>query len=367
VTGALTATATADSAAVERLVTAEAIRELLVRRGRAADGKDPARILAQHVPGSRDTHGIFDGTIEEFTEFLRTHNYQDERYGIQRHTIGNLLLNRRANDLVEVESYHLAYHRLVIGGVEYDVHVGGRYLDVCSRLDAGWRLLSRAVIYDWSRSSAATRERLPDTAPARLPLGESVSDVSQAHQAGTSDNAIAAMAALLAKQEITELLYLRARAGDRRDVELALSCYHPGATENHEGFDGTAAEFINNRSMIAPTSTAPVTGLWHFISNVVIDLNGERADVESYHLAVVSRTEGGHETQSHIGGRYLDSFAFRDGRWAIQHREVVFDWSRVDTDAVAYWDLMGLDESKLLRGQFGAADPLYSVLGVERG
>jgi 3-phenylpropionate/cinnamic acid dioxygenase small subunit len=353
----------ADPAAVRQLVSANAIRELLVRRGRAADGKSPAKILAQHVPGSRDTHGIFDGTIEEFTEFLRTHNYQDERYGIQRHTIGNVLMNWRTDGVVAVESYHLAYHRLVLGGVDHDVHVGGRYLDICTPFGAGWRLLSRAVVYDWSRSGPATRERLPDTAPRQMPLGETMSDISlEARPAGSSG-----IAALLAKQEITELLYRRARAGDRRDVELALSCYHPGATEIHEGFDGLAAEFITTRSMIAPTSTAPVTGLWHFISNIVIDLQGEHAEVESYHIAVVSRADDGRETQSHIGGRYLDTFAYRDGRWAIDRREVVFDWSRVDTDSATYWDLMGLDESKLLRGDFGAADPLYSVLGVKRG
>ena len=255
--------------AVERLIATDAMRELLLRRGRAADGKSPDTIVAQHVPGSRDTHGIFDGTIEEFAEFLRTHNYQDQRYGIQRHTIGNLLLNWRSEVLVEVESYHLAYHRLVVDGVAHDVHIGGRYLDVCTRLEAGWRILSRAVVYDWSRSSPATRLELPDTAPRHMPRGESVNDLSpHAPPTGPPD-----VAAVLAKQQITELLYLRARAGDRRDVELALSCYHPGATETHEGFDGIAADFISNVSMISPASTAPVTGLWHFISNIVIDLH----------------------------------------------------------------------------------------------
>jgi len=36
-----------------------------------------------------------------------------------------------------------------------------------------------------------------------------------------------------------------------------------------------------------------------------------------------------------IGGRYLDKFAYRDGRWAIAARRVVFDWSRVDPAAPA--------------------------------
>lgn len=177
----------------------------------------------------------------------------------------------------------------------------------------------------------------------------------------------AVVAALIAKQQITEVLYRRARAGDRRDVELALSCYHVDATEDHEGFTGSAAEFIRNISMISPASPAPVTGLWHLISNILIDLCEDAAEVESYHIAVVIRDEGAGEVQSFIGGRYLDKFAFRDGRWAITHRDVVFDWSRVEEATSTYWDLVGLDPTKLLRGDFGAADPLYSLLNVERG
>jgi hypothetical protein len=177
----------------------------------------------------------------------------------------------------------------------------------------------------------------------------------------------AAVGALVAKQQITEVLYRRARAGDRRDVELALACYHPGATEEHEGFSGTAAEFIRNVSMISPNSTAAVIGLWHLISNILIELSGDEASVESYHLAVVIGDDDSGETQSSIGGRYLDKFAFRDGRWAITHREVVFDWSRVDAATTPYWELVGLDEAKLLRGRFGPDDPLYHQLDVTRG
>lgn len=186
---------------------------------------------------------------------------------------------------------------------------------------------------------------------------------------GSTANAAdpAAVAALIAKQEITEVLYRRARAGDRRDVELALSCYHEGATEEHEGFTGTAAEFTRNVSMISPRSKAPVTCLWHLISNILIELDEDAADVESYHIAVVVRDEEAGEIQSFIGGRYLDKFAFRDGRWAITHRDVVFDWSRVGDRSATYWDLVGLDPAKLLRGEFGAGDPLYGLLSIERG
>jgi 3-phenylpropionate/cinnamic acid dioxygenase small subunit len=344
--------------AVRELVARKQIEEVLIRRGRGADAKDPDAIVTAHVPGSRDTHGIFDGTIEQFAEFLRTHNYQDDRYGSQRHTIGNVLVEFESPDTARVESYHLAYHRLVLDGLSYDVEIGGRYLDICTRRSGQWLIDSRAVVYDWSRSSPATE---PDRSrKVRMTRPDEFCPAPVA-----ADSAI--VADLLAKQQITEVLYRRARAGDRRDVELALSCYHPDATENHEGFDGTAAEFIQNVSMISPNSTAPVDGLWHLISNVLIDLRGDEADVESYHIAVVIRHDDGVESESRIGGRYLDRFAYRDGRWAIAHRDVVFDWSRVDPPSKPYWDLVGLDESALLRGAFGPDDPLYSQLGIARG
>ncbi|MCW2756223.1 MAG: hypothetical protein JWQ32_3634 [Marmoricola sp.] len=175
------------------------------------------------------------------------------------------------------------------------------------------------------------------------------------------------LAELLAKQQITEVLYQRARAADRRDVDLALRCYHPGATEDHEGFSGSAADFIRNVSMISPDSTAPVQGLWHFISNVLIDLHDDQAEVESYHIALVERRGDDGDVQSWIGGRYLDTMAHLDGRWAIMHRTVVFDWSRSDPASTPYWELVGLDESKLLRGRFGDDDPLYTQTPVTRG
>ena len=52
-----------------------------------------------------------------------------------------------------------------------------------------------------------------------------------------------ALAALLDKQEITELLTRYLRSVDRGDVATLRSCYLPGATEDHGGlFAGPAAE-----------------------------------------------------------------------------------------------------------------------------
>lgn len=169
------------------------------------------------------------------------------------------------------------------------------------------------------------------------------------------------------KQAIAEVLYRRVRASDRRDVNLALSCYHEGATEEHEGFVGSAASFVTDQSLSSPSSNARVTTLWHSLSNISIELAGEDAVVESYYLGVVVREEGEETMLCQIGGRYLDRFARRDARWAIAHRTVVYDWSKVAPVGPSYWDLIGRDEAAIIRGAFGPSDPLHTVFGVARG
>ena len=116
----------------------------------------PDAILAEHVPGSHDTHGIFDGTIEEFVEHLRTHHYASGLYGLQRHTVSNVLVDLDAPDRARVESYHLAHHRLDLADGPHDVLIGGRYLDRCVVHEGQWRLAHRSVVYDWSRSAPPT-------------------------------------------------------------------------------------------------------------------------------------------------------------------------------------------------------------------
>lgn len=167
------------------------------------------------------------------------------------------------------------------------------------------------------------------------------------------------LADLIAKQAITEVLYRRARAGDRRDHALALSCYHEGATEEHEGFTGPAADFVLKHSAYAPGKTPPTSSLVHLIANVLIELDGDEAAVESYHLCFMT----GGDTDTTIAGRYLDRFASRNGRWAITHRQVVFDWSRTEPGVERFWDRYP-DQSTIAFGRLGPEDPLYGF--VER-
>jgi hypothetical protein len=161
---------------------------------------------------------------------------------------------------------------------------------------------------------------------------------------------------VLAKQAISEVLYRRARAGDRSDADLAHACYHPGATERHGEFDGLAAEFIEAVSFTRPKPGSPIKGMMHLITNILCEFNdSDHAFVESYHVAWCQMADGNDAT---IGGRYLDKFEKREGRWAIVHRDVIFDWSRMDPETSKFWERH--PAAQFLFGQRGANDPLYT-------
>jgi hypothetical protein len=169
------------------------------------------------------------------------------------------------------------------------------------------------------------------------------------------------MQELLSRQEIVEVLFRRARAGDRSDAELAHSCYHPGATERHGEFDGKAAEFIDVVSFTRPKPGNPVKGMFHFITNPLVNFSdSNHAFCESYHVAWGQMFDG---TDATIGGRYLDTFERRDGRWAITHRDVIFDFSRMEKEVEKAWDKH--PGKPFLFGKRGPEDELYKY--VSRG
>lgn len=167
------------------------------------------------------------------------------------------------------------------------------------------------------------------------------------------------LAELWSRQQITDVIRRRARAADRFDVDLARTCYHPGATEDHGGFHGPVEGYL---------AWSPISGddhraaMWHFVSPPLIDLDGDVATSETYVLAVETVQRDGEHLDASVGGRYLDRFERREERWGIVHRQLVLDWSRVEPATGRYWDVMGLDVDRLPFGAAGDADPLRAFL-----
>ncbi len=340
------------------------IADLLVARARGADRFDLALMRACHPPDATDNHGTYRGLMHGFLDRLEASMRDGPECRVKQHVVANMLFDRLGDDWFS-ETYHVAHEEFADADGWTAFDIGGRYLDTMRRSGGRWLIQHRDIVYDWSRITAAGTRR---AAPAVLTGTRTATDPS--YRAGGARGrlpepirlkgpAMDDLDRLLSKQAIAEVLYRRARAGDRADAELAHSCYHPGATERHGVFDGLATEFIDVVSFTRPKPGSPIKGMHHVVANILADFaTADEAFVESYHVAWCQMTDG---TDATIGGRYLDRFARRDGRWAIVHRNVIFDWSRVEPETEKFWAKH--PAADFLYGKRGPDDPLYTYVG----
>ena len=128
-------------------------------------------------------------------------------------------------------------------------------------------------------------------------------------------------------EQIRTVVYRYARAIDRRDFDSVRSCYHADATDDHGDYRGGVDGFIEFvREQLARWSVTS-----HFIGNVLMEIDGDRARVESYahvtHRGLPKPDGSVRDLTS--GVRYVDDFERRAGEWRIAARVVVNDWNRV--------------------------------------
>lgn len=139
----------------------------------------------------------------------------------------------------------------------------------------------------------------------------------------------AAIDELIAKQEIRDALMRYSRGIDLLDPQLVKSAYHPDAYDDHGTFKGNAHEFAEH----VMTGLSRMECTQHFLGNSLIELEGNRAYSETYHVAYHRMPADGDGPARDFtwGGRYVDVFERRgDGPWLILRRTVVHSWSRID-------------------------------------
>jgi hypothetical protein len=132
-----------------------------------------------------------------------------------------------------------------------------------------------------------------------------------------------------AKLEIQDTLMRLCRGVDRGDPELMRSAFHENAYIRYGTHEFRAASaFVD---WVVPTMDAFTTPAERHTTNYYIRLEGNAAAVESYFIAFNPFSgEDGSEVLTFVGGRYLDWFERRDGRWLIAERSVIVDWSRAN-------------------------------------
>ncbi|SMF61914.1 nuclear transport factor 2 family protein [Allosphingosinicella indica] len=165
--------------------------------------------------------------------------------------------------------------------------------------------------------------------------------------------------ALLDKQEITEVLNRYLRGADRADVELIADAYHPDAIEDHGGvYNGPASDYVAIMAKVLPKGGI----MNHLNTNVLIELDGDSAIVESYILAFARMKKEGEKFDTLTLARVVDRFERRDGKWKIALRRLAWEWNH-EMPFTESWGrgMMFPEGTELVRGGKKPADVLYEM------
>lgn len=131
---------------------------------------------------------------------------------------------------------------------------------------------------------------------------------------------------LSSKEAIRECIYRVDRGVDRIDVELLRSAFHSDAQVQ---WMAPASVPVNDWLTAFREVQTRTQRAQHLIGNVLIELNGDTANVESYEVARHLTNMGEEWKDLVYSARYLDTFTRRDGEWKIQTRVKIMDWVRI--------------------------------------
>jgi SnoaL-like domain len=153
------------------------------------------------------------------------------------------------------------------------------------------------------------------------------------------------------REAIADQIYRYCRAMDRMDAELGYSIWHADGTADYgpEVFQGLGRDFIDHVNK----QHAGLLHHSHQTSNIVIELDGDRAGSESYVTATLRMKRGDAMQQMTVWSRYIDTWSKRQGRWALDHRMAIRDFDEVGQVTAMYEH----DQGKRDR-----SDPSYFVL-----
>ena len=137
---------------------------------------------------------------------------------------------------------------------------------------------------------------------------------------------------LLDREAVRSVVALLARGEDRRDADLLKRAFWPDSTFDYGVYKGGFAEYL---AWVVPGAES-ITNTQHVLGQTYVELDGSTARAETHVLSYHRVSIDGAERDTVIGGRYLDELEKREGRWAIRHRTMLYDWFQ-DWGAAADW------------------------------
>ncbi len=154
------------------------------------------------------------------------------------------------------------------------------------------------------------------------------------------------------RQQITELIYRYCRAMDRIDVALGHGIWHEDGEADYgpDVYQGSGRGFVDHVCAVH----SQLLHHSHQVSNILIQLDGDRAASESYVTGTLRMERDGKLLQITAWSRYVDQWSRRAGRWGIDKRVAVIDFDEIREVTPV---------SNRARGSRDKKDISYEVLG----
>lgn len=357
---------------IDALADHQAIANNLAKHSRGVDRADENLLASCYFEDATVDYRFFAGPAVQFAGILS---------GAQK--AGPVTLHRTAQMAIALEGDHASSESYIMAyasgpdesGNGFQRLICGRYLDRHERRAGEWRLTHRTYVLD-------TNMNWPGAfAPA--PIGPLASHVPVGGH-GSADAGIALLAlakaaknrsgdgpmtydertidAVISRQQIVDVTMAYCRGVDRGDLAVLAEAFHHDATVVSGVFNGNGKQFA---SEICKLVEATYEQTFHSIANQWIEVEGDGAVGETYVVAAATtRDDGaaGPGKDTLTGGRYIDRFERREGRWAIAERTFVLDWARTEPSTR---DMAGGMYGALdLHGSRGKADPSYAFLSA---
>ncbi len=338
------------------LIARHGILNTLANHSRGVDRADANLLGSAYHADATVNYGFFSGPAATLVEILA---------GAQKSTPPTL--HRTSNCWIRVDGPRATSESYVIAYVEEEGlqrFVLGRYLDRHECRDGDWRLTHRTYVLDGNvnRPGSATRGDPPTSFDHFMPAGaKGAADPGRAllalHAAANRGTPMtstqtreAALDAALARAEIHDLCMAYARGVDRADPDLLASIFTDDSTVISGVVNGSGREFADQITAFVREN---LEMCFHSVANEWIDVRGDEAVGE--HYVIAQMVQAGTEVLT--GGRYIDRYVRRNGRWLIQSRTFVADWNHSHPSTM---ERDGFYEALTNRGCFGPSDPVYA-------
>jgi len=145
---------------LDQLIARQEIHDVMCRYARSVDRRDWVTLRTCFHDDASDQHGEFTGNADAFIEWVSNRH---ATVPFSMHLLANCLIEFRDAATALVETYFVAMQRrekpsgttgLQPAGV--DMEVFGRYCDKFERRAGIWRIASRRVVYDSTRTQPSS-------------------------------------------------------------------------------------------------------------------------------------------------------------------------------------------------------------------